>query len=207
VVAAARKYKAEGFESLPKVLSVDVARFGDDQTVIGIRQGRRFQVLGKYRGKDTVFTCEQVIRFIEEHKPDAVVVDDDGLGGGVVDNLKHRGYSQRLYGFHGGASANDATSFYNRRAEVWGSMREWLMDGAEIPDDPEIETDLTGPEYGFSNKNQLQLEKKEDMKARSLASPDIGDCLAMSFAVKVLAKPKPEKPLVYQFEQAQAWMG
>src|SRR5208283_3138247 len=208
VVAAARKYRAEGFDTLPKVLSIDVARFGDDQTVIGLRQGRKFQILGKYRGKDTVFTAEQVIRYIEEFNPDAVVVDDDGVGSGVSDQLDHRGYGRRLFKFHGGASANDATAFYNRRSEIWGSTRQWLMDGAEIPDDPELADDLTNPEYGFSSKGQIQLEKKEDMQKRnpSLGSPDCGDCLAMSFAVKVLAKPK-EKPVpVYSQEMAQGWM-
>src|SRR5208283_1601554 len=113
IVATARHYKAEGYGTLPKILSVDVARFGDDQTVIGMRQGRRFQILGKYRGKDTVWTAEKVIEFIGLHKPDATVIDGDGLGAGVVDTLNHRGYSQRLYEFHGGASANDAAAFYN----------------------------------------------------------------------------------------------
>jgi hypothetical protein len=71
--------------------------------------------------------------------------------------------------------------YFNHRAEVWGLMRAWLKDGAEIPDDPELETDLTGPEYHFSSKNQIQLEKKEDMKSRGLSSPDVGDMLAMTF--------------------------
>jgi hypothetical protein len=209
IVAAARKYKAEGYNQLPKVLSVDVARFGDDQTVIGLRQGRKFQILGKYRGKDTVWTAERVIQLIGEQKPDAIVVDGDGIGAGVVDNLKHRGYGLRLFEFHGGASANDAAAFYNRRAEVWGSMRQWLVDGAEIPDDPELADDLTNPEYFFSSKDQIQLEKKEDMQARnsSLGSPDCGDCLAYSFAVRVMPKPKEEKQVVYGQEMGQSWMG
>jgi hypothetical protein len=59
----------------------------------------------------------------------------------------------------------------------------------EIPDDPELDTDLTAPQYGFSNKQQIQLEKKEDMKKRGLSSPDAGDMLAMTFAVKVAPKP------------------
>jgi hypothetical protein len=54
----------------------------------------------------------------------------------------------------------------------------------EIRDDPKLEVDLIGPEYGFSIKNQIQLEQKEDMKRRGLASPDLGDFLAMTFAVR-----------------------
>ena len=57
-----------------------------------------------------------------------------------------------------------------------------------------METDLCGVQYGFSSKQQIQLEKKEDMKSRGLASPDLGDCLAMSFAVKLLAKTRPQSP-------------
>ena len=63
-----------------------------------------------------------------------------------------------------------------------------------IPDEPELEADLCGPEYGFSGKQQLQLERKEDMKKRGLASPDCGDMLAMTFAVKVAAKKRQEAP-------------
>jgi len=64
-------------------------------------------------------------------------------------------------------------------------MVGWLRAGAQIPDDPEMEIDLVSPQYGFSNQSKIQLEKKEDMKKRGLASPDLGDCLAMTFAVDV----------------------
>ena len=86
-------------------------------------------------------------------------------------------------------------------------MRDWLQSEAEIPDDPELESDLTGPEYGFSAKQQIQLERKEDMKKRGLASPDCGDCLAMTFAVKV-APPKPKQAPEYRYpgQTAQEWM-
>src|SRR5271168_1789148 len=139
VVAQCRKYKAEAYASLPIILSCDVARFGDDQTVIGTRQGRKFRILAKLRGLDTVQVAERVIALIESEKPDATVVDADGIGAGVVDQIRFRGFGQRLFEFHGGATANDAAAYFNRRAEVWGTMRDWLMAGAEIPDDPELE--------------------------------------------------------------------
>ena len=192
LVVSARLNIAEGFQALPKILSIDVARFGDDQTVIGLRQGRHFRILSKYRGMDTVQTTRYAIDFIEKENPDAIVVDGDGLGAGVVDNLKHRGYEDKLFEFHGGETAKDPEMYYNRRAEVWGLTRDWLKEGAEIPNEPEMETDLTGPQYGFSAKQQLQLEKKEDMKKRGLASPDFGDCLAMTFSVQ-LAQSRSER--------------
>jgi len=206
-VSACRKYKAQGFEPLPKLLSCDVARFGDDQTVIGMRQGRKSSILCKLRGLDTVQVAERIIEYVGSEEPDAVIVDGDGIGAGVVDQLKHRGY--KCFEFHGGEKPNDPNTYYNKRAEVWGLMRDWLMAGAEISDDPELEADLTSPEYGFSNKQQIQLERKEDMKKRGLASPDNGDMLAMTFSVNILAHRQPIPPprLVYPGEQQQTWMG
>jgi hypothetical protein len=209
-VARARTNIVHGYDTLPKIIAVDVARFGDDQTVIGMRQGRKFQILGKYRGKDTVWTANQVIQFMEEVQPDAVIIDADGIGSGVVDALNYRGHSRRVYEFHGGAAANDSSAYYNKRAEAWGLARTWLgTESVEIPNDPELASDLTGPEYGFSAKQQIQLEKKEDMKKRGIASPDCGDCLAMTFAEKILAKPKPTPKVIERWpgQLDDSWMG
>jgi len=208
IVADARKFKAVGYEGLPKILGVDVARFGDDQTVMFLRQGRKAQLLGAWRGKDVAEVTAQVIAYIEEHKPDGVVVDSDGIGAPVYDNLKFRGYGKRLFDFHGGHPATDANAYFNQRAEVWGKMRDWLKAGAEIPDIPDLDTDLTGPEYGFSPRNQLQLERKDDMKARGLSSPDYGDALAMTFAVQVAAPAKKDnRPKYVEYESREtSWM-
>lgn len=191
VVAQCRKYRAEGYQGLPKILGVDVARFGDDKTVIMLRQGRKATLLGKYRGLDTAQVAAHVDDFIQKENPDAVVVDSDGIGAPVFDQLKFRGYGRLAVEYHGGKPAHKVAAYFNRRAEIWGLMRDWLMAGAEIPDDPELEMELTAPEYGFSPQSQVQLEKKDDMKARmpELGSPDCGDALAMTFAVNILAKP------------------
>lgn len=209
VVALCRKYKAEAFAALPTILSCDVARFGDDQTVIGTRQGRKCRILSKLRGLDTVQVAERIIALIGTEKPDAIVVDGDGLGAGTVDQLKFRGFGNRLFEFHAGAAANDASAYFNRSAECWGAMRDWLREGAEIPDDAELDAQLTSREYGFTNKGQIQLEKKEDMKLRGLESPDIADMLSMTFAVKVMPKPKEEKPRMWSGsrEMETSWMG
>ena len=65
-------------------------------------------------------------------------------------------------------------------------MKDWLAQGC-LPDDPELAADLTGVEYGFNAKGEIQLEKKDDMKKRGLASPDIADALALTFALPVTA--------------------
>ncbi|MDP2329755.1 MAG: hypothetical protein Q8M19_03540 [Reyranella sp.] len=83
-----------------------------------------------------------------------------------------------------GAGANPR--YANKRAEIWGSVKDWL-EHASLPDDPELGADLTGVEYGFNAKGEIQLEKKDDMKKRGLASPDIADALALTFALPVSA--------------------
>ncbi len=188
VVAEARKRQALQVDGQWKILSVDVARFGDDQTVIGLRQGDSLKVLEKLRGQDTVQVAMRVSQHIKTETPRVTVIDGDGIGAGVVDYVRHhmgawfKAHAPcRLMEFHGGGTPRDGDMYFNQRAECWGKMRDWLETGS-IPDDPELESDLTGPEYFFSSKNQIQLEKKEDMKKRGLSSPDLGDMLAMSFA-------------------------
>lgn len=199
VVAAARKRVADGFQAMPIILGVDVARFGDDRSVIFRRQGRKAEIVAKFYGMDTQKLGGRVQEAIDEHKPDAVVIDGDGIGGSVYDFLKVRGYDRKtaLVEFHGGATPNDQHKYLNRRAEIWGEMRDWL-EGAQIPDEPEMETDLTGPDYGYHpTKGGLMLERKEEMKARGIDSPDLGDALAMTFAVKVAPKRKEAPQEIY----------
>jgi len=191
IVAAARKAKIDIPAILPKIGSCDVARFGDDESIVGDRQGRKARIWNKYRGFDTVQLADRCIEYIDQEKPDAFVVDGDGIGAGVFDYIKHRGYDRKtlLVEFHGGHTPSDPQKYFNKRAEVWGEMRDWLSD-AQIPDDPELDTQLTSVEYGFSPKGAIQLEKKEDMKRRGLSSPDRADMLAMTFGVKVAPKRK-----------------
>jgi hypothetical protein len=199
VVAACRKFKATGYETLPKILSCDPARFGDDRSVIGMRQGRKFEVLAKYRGIDLVQLTERFVQFINSKHPDGWVIDGDGLGAGVVDMLRAWNHGTKLHEYHGGGRPIDVNAHFNRRAECWCKMRDWLIAGAEIPDDPEIEIDLCGTQYGFSSKSAIQLEKKEDLKARGLASPDIGDTLAMTFAFNIAKKSTYIQPEINPF--------
>jgi len=211
-VDACRKYKAEGFDKLPKIMAVDVARFGDDKSVIGVRQGRKYRTLHKSRGMDTVQLTDKIISCYDDEEPDALVVDGDGLGAGVCDQLTHRNYGRKLHEFHGGANAADGQQYFNKRAEVWGQMRDWLKAGSEIPDDPELANDLTTPGFDHARGKRFHgsiiLESKDDLKARGEASPDDGDTLAMTFAVKVAARPKPQpQNLVYSFPgTVSRWM-
>ena len=119
---------------------------------------------------------------IERLKPDAVFVDGGGVGGGVVDRLKMLGY--RVIEVQSGEAAHDPDKYLNRRAEMWGEMRDWLVYGC-IDNDDSLIDDLTGPEYALHLKGQIKIEGKDAMKKRGLASPDDGDSLALTFAEPV----------------------
>ena len=123
------------------------------------------------------------------HQAAMVCVDEGGIGAGVVDRLKQMGLP--VVGVQFGSKPFNAVRLgngekcANRRAEMWAIMREWLQGGA-IPDDQQLADDLTGVEYSFNVRDEIQLEKKEHMKERGLSSPDDGDGLALTFAVPVL---------------------
>ena len=116
----------------------------------------------------------------------AVFVDEGGVGAGVVDRLRQLGvpfvFGVNFGGARRALGRRGAKPLYaNKRAEMWGNMKDWLAQGA-VPTDAELRADLCGVEYGFNGKNEIQLEKKDDMKKRGLASPDLADALALTFA-------------------------
>lgn len=174
---------------MPLVLGVDVARFGDDKSVIYPRMGRDARSHGywKYRGMDTMQLAAQVVEKINHFaglgKPVAAVfVDGAGVGGGVIDRLKQ--LQVNVIEVNPGAGADNKQKYANKRAEMWGNGKDWLAGGCVMNED-ELETDLTGLEYGFNRSNAIQLERKEDMKGRGLASPDLGDALMLTFAYPI----------------------
>lgn len=169
----------------PLLMGVDVARFGEDRSVIAFRQGRDARSIEwqKYKGLDTVQLTQRVAEAADKYKPSAIFVDGNGVGGGVVDQLKAYGY--KVIEVQAGGSPGDLNKYINKRVEMWDLMREWLMIGA-IPEDPELFTDLTSPEFDYSpTTNQLKLERKDEMKKRHLASPDIAEALALTFSMPV----------------------
>lgn len=166
----------------PIVIGVDPARFGADATVIAVRQGRDILELRRHRGADTMEVAGHVIDAIEEFKPALVCIDEGGLGAGVVDRLKEQRY--KIRGVNFGNKAKNQTMWGNKRAEMWGAMRDWLKTG-HIPTDRFLKTDLISPRTKPDSKGTLFLESKKDMKARGLASPDAADAIAVTFAFPV----------------------
>ena len=102
-------------------------------------------------------------------RADAIFVDGGGVGGGVVDRCRQLGVP--VFEVQFGAKpdrsdfAIDPSKYANKRAEIWGLMREWIKVGS-IPDDPEFAAQLTATQYGFNARDEIQLESKADMKKR-----------------------------------------
>ena len=141
---------------------------------------------------DNMTLATRIVEMVERYSPDAIFVDEGGVGGGVVDRLNM--LRQPVQGVQFGSKADKSVAdnqgsigYANKRAEMWGSMREWLK-GASIPDDPDLAAQLTSIEYGYvtrDNQDVILLEKKSDMKKRGLSSPDKADALALTFAYPV----------------------
>jgi hypothetical protein len=174
------------------IIGVDVARFGDDESVIFFRKGRdgRSTPPQRFRGIDTMTLAGHVATAYLSHRADAVFVDGGGVGGGVIDRLRQLrvpvievqfgAKSDNNFG-----AAESGIRYANKRAEIWGSVKEWLP-GAALLDEPQLIAELSGPEYGFNPRNEILLESKDSMKSRGLASPDLADALAITFAYPVV---------------------
>lgn len=192
VVMMSRKGRAEKFG--PLILGVDPARYGDDRTSLICRQGRKAFDLVSYNKKDTMEVVGIIHQAILKYNPDAVAIDMGGLGAGVFDRLKELGHENRIYGINGGATPLDAIKYYNKRAEMWGLMNEWLRDlPSEIPDMDSLHADLCGIRYKINSNSQLVLEQKDEMKKRGVRSPDEADALALTFALPPQAFRNKEK--------------
>ena len=98
----------------------------------------------------------------------------------------------------------------NKRAEIWGEMREWLK-SACIPNDRFLKTDLISPMMKPDSRGAIFLESKKDMKARGLASPDAADAIALTFAFPVAHReynPRTEPRRVSSANSiSTSWMG
>jgi hypothetical protein len=173
----------------PLAIGVDVARYGNAESVIFFRKGRDAQTLPMryYRGLNTVELAQQVFEAHQQYRTDGIFIDGGGVGGGVVDNVRQL----HLYCYDvqfgakddvgGWATGNDGEKYANKRAAMWGAMRAWIKTGA-LPSDADLRAQLTGLTYTYNLQGAIQLEKKEDMAKRGLLSPDRADALALTFA-------------------------
>ncbi len=164
----------------PKIFGVDVARFGEDDSIGRMRRGNLTKRVFKLHGQDTMQIAGAVLHELNEAKKlsdpyDAVCVDDVGVGGGVTDRLREQGVTVLAVNAGMGARRLDCK---NMRAELWYLYKEWLQTGKV---DEELRDDSIGIQYSYDSADRLVMERKEDMKKRGLKSPDEVDALCMTF--------------------------
>lgn len=188
---------------LPNILlGVDVARFGDDETVIYRNAQGRLKIVAHRRGQDLMATVGDVVkeyRKILKEFPDYkgriyVNIDDTGLGGGVTDRLREVKREEKLHRLFvipinaaekietDTKAGEDAASFYNNlTTHMWASLKD-LLEHKQImiEDDRETFAQVSSRKYIMASNGKVQLERKDDMKKRGLDSPDRADAAALS---------------------------
>ncbi len=171
------------------ICGIDIARGGIDNNVIRFRRGmdarsiKPIKIPGSETRNTTVFIAK-VCTLVHEHKPDAVFVDSTGVGGPVADQLRRLMPGVPIIDVNFASAAPDR-HYANMRTYIWWKMREALRAGLAIENDPDLDTELTSPEYDHNASDQIFLEKKKDIKKRLGISPDDGDALALTFTFPV----------------------
>ena len=202
--ARTRRVPVLAYQPFPKVLAIDPARFGDDFTVITLRQGLKVHWQVKMSGFDGVDLGGRVFEMLrgdtatkkaERDRRDAsgvscIVYDAIGNGADLDSTLRRIGATRGiplppLIPVMWGQPAKDQKQYFNQRSEAWGKMRDFLEDG-EIPDDDELGDQLTSLDYGHDGLFRIQLQSKKDIKKNGGKSPDCADSLALSFIPELI---------------------
>lgn len=180
VAAMSRHLKPEEYEFSQKRLGIDVARMGNDRTVLAPRQGLcafKMAVMRSQLGHDI---AARALAARERWGQEIDCVDGTGgFGASTIDSLIQAGIPPIEYQ---GSSKPIDPRFYNKRAEVWWNMAQWVKRGAKLPNDPELVPELTVPTYSFKN-GKLIVEEKEQIKKRLGRSPDKADALSTTFTI------------------------
>jgi hypothetical protein len=178
--AMARTMHEEDYKYSQKRLGVDVARFGDDRTVLFPRQGLASFKPVEMRGARTNEIAARIMLAKSKWNQEMEFIDDTGgFGAGVIDSLIQAGQSPIAVNFSGRAID---PRYVNKRAEMWFNMADWVKRGGALPKIPELSRELTAPTYTFQNGKFL-IEPKDQIKERLGYSPDLADALALTFAL------------------------
>lgn len=169
----------------PMALGVDVAREGEDQTVLAPKHGDIVLELRRHTKQATTQTTGQVVGILDANDGMQAIVDVIGVGGGVVDQLREQ--KKLVVAFNASESKAIAhltdrsgeLHFLNTRAAAWWNLRE-MLDPAfgatlALPPDPELTGDLCAPRWKIMSGGKIQVEAKDDIKKRLGRSPDAGD--------------------------------
>jgi hypothetical protein len=190
-VAEAQERDLPGFDDEPIVIGVDVARFGKNDSIIYPRKGRdaRTRPYIRLRGADTMVLVDAILAQMSLYKTNIVAVDGGGVGGGVIDRLRQLGVNVIEVQFGAKPFPSQATQnrerakYANKRAEIWGNLRDWLRTGC-LPQDDDLADELCAPMYTINSEDIITLERKKDIEKRlDGLSPDVADALAVTFGI------------------------
>lgn len=191
--AAMARESGDAFGAL--VLGVDVARFGANASVIFPRRGRDARTVPRrrFQGLSTVALAQEIQLANRELRADGILIDEGGVGGGVVDQVRH--LQLHCFGIHFagkpivGAEQNTLGERYaNMRASMYGQLRAWMR-GGSIPNDPDLKAQLLSISYTHNNADAILLTSKDAMIREGKASPDDIDALALTFAIAIEPRP------------------
>jgi hypothetical protein len=171
----------------PLIIGVDIARFGDDKTVLCYRKGRYCFKLKEYAKIDTVELANILTAIIKDEQPARIFLDMGNTGAGVYDILKDRGFAKTVRGINFGGKAINDDRYFNKRAEMWANANEWLKDEnlVQLVNDDELLDDLCSVNKAYDSRGRLQLEAKDKVKERIGRSPDKADAFVLTFAEPV----------------------
>ncbi len=188
----------------PLLIGVDVARFGENESVIYPRIGwdARSWAPRRFKGIDTVQLTGRVIECLREFRAlgiecSGLFVDEGGIGGAVVDQLRSFGYNPIAVQF--GGKPTQTNTYRYKGDEMWGNLKDMLprlsLPANNQPSGVDLFSNLTQREFGYTLLgNKIHLETKKDMIKRIgvNASPDVADALALTFAQEVAPLVRPE---------------
>lgn len=183
LVASAVERKVEPFGD--HVWGLDVARFGADRTALAKRRGNKLiEPVIVWSNLDTMQTVGRLkIEYDNAHpKPKTIHVDSIGIGAGVVDRGREIGLP--VNGINVAEAPAVGEKYVRLRDELWFKAREWFeARNVTIPPDEHLIAELTLPSFKITSSGKIQIEAKEEMKKRSVNSPDLADAFCLTFAV------------------------
>jgi hypothetical protein len=180
-------------EDEPLYLGVDVARYGEDASIILPRKGLTIKPWEEFRGMNTISFGGFIKQTFYELEALGIAIDEIGVGAGVCDWLYKHNFASQVFGVNVASASSDKMKYHRLRDELWCRVRDKCQNalysfpdqtvkiaGADIHLGEEICNELSQPTYDFDNNGAYQIESKKQMKDRGLASPNIADALCLT---------------------------
>lgn len=180
--------------SEPLYLGVDVARYGDDKSIILPRKGLQVFDWETFQGMNTISLGGFINQTYRDMEAEGIAMDEIGVGAGVTDWLIKNGHQRTCFGVNVASVSSDNTKYKRLRDELWCRVRDKCMKGlynfpatkikgeggVDLILGEELANELSSPLYDFDEKGAIVVESKRDMKKRGIASPNIADALCLT---------------------------